>query len=83
MSAACGSQVISLGCRLVEKRQFTSSVGVATALLLRNGVHVVAQRDHATIGRLRARLDPGFVPDPAAVDYHQCDWYRGQFKTQS
>jgi uncharacterized protein YbbK (DUF523 family) len=81
MSAACGSQVISLGCRLVEKRRFTASVGVATALLLRNGFHVVAQRDHESIGRLRAHLDPGFTPDPAAIDYHQCDWYRGQFNT--
>ena len=80
MSAACGSQVISLGCRLVEKRQFTAGVGVATALLLRNGFHVVAQRDHRSIGRLRAHLDASFTPDPAAVDYHACDWYRGQFK---
>jgi uncharacterized protein YbbK (DUF523 family) len=81
MSAACGSQVISLGCRLVEKRQFTAGVGVATALLLRNGVSVTSQRDHRTIGRLRARLDPSFTPDPAAVDYHECEWYVGQFKT--
>lgn len=79
MSAACGSQVISFGCRLVEKREFTASVGVATALLLRNGFHVVSQRDNRTMGRLRARLDTTFIPDPAAVDYHECDWYTGQF----
>jgi len=83
MSAACGSQVISLGCRMVERRQFTASVGVATALLLRNGFHVVAQRDHRSIGRLRAHLDASFAPDPTAVDYHECDWCRGQFESPS
>jgi uncharacterized protein YbbK (DUF523 family) len=83
MSAACGSQVISDGCRLVEKRSFHASVGVATALLLRHGFSVVAQRDARTIGLLRARLDPGFSPDPAAVDWHECDWYRGYFGARS
>jgi uncharacterized protein YbbK (DUF523 family) len=79
MSAACGSQVISKGCRLVERREFTASVGVAVALLLRNGVPIVSQRDHRTIGRLRALLDPKFTPDPSAFDYHQSPWYRGYF----
>jgi uncharacterized protein YbbK (DUF523 family) len=79
MSAACGSQVISLGCRLVEKRRFTASVGVATALLLRNGVSVLSQRDNKTLGKLRALLDPSFTPDPAARDYHEVEWYVATF----
>jgi uncharacterized protein YbbK (DUF523 family) len=79
MSAACGSQVISDGCRLVEHRKFHNSVGVATALLLRNGITVLSQRDHETLGRVRALLDPGYVVDEAAVDYHESEWYLGEF----
>lgn len=79
MSAACGSQVISDSCRLVEHRKFHRSVGVATATLLRGGLSVVSQRDHRTLGRLRALLDPTYMPDPAAVDYHECEWYLRQW----
>jgi uncharacterized protein YbbK (DUF523 family) len=75
MSAACGSQVISDGCRFDQPRRFQRGVGVAAAMLLRAGVPVVAQRDHRTMGLLRARLDPGYVPDPAARDHHASDWY--------
>lgn len=79
MSAACGSQVISDSCRLVEQRKFHRSVGVATAALLRAGLPVVSQRDHRTVGRLRALMDPTYTPDPAAIDYHECEWYRRQW----
>lgn len=74
MSAACGSQVISLGCRLVTERKFQKGVGVATAMLLRAGIPVVSQRDHRTLGLLRARLDHGFVPAPDARDHHEHEW---------
>src|SRR5688572_26877104 len=43
MSAACGSQVISDGCRLLSERRWRKGVGVATALLLNAGIPVVAQ----------------------------------------
>jgi uncharacterized protein YbbK (DUF523 family) len=76
MSGACGSQVISLGCRFDTPRRFQRGVGVATAMLLRAGVAVVSQRDFATLGALRARLDPEFVPDPQAVDHHMHPWVR-------
>lgn len=79
MSAACGSQVISLGCRLVADRRWQKGVGVAAATLLRAGIPVVSQRDQRTLGQLRARLDPGFVPDPAAVDHHDTPWVRTYF----
>jgi uncharacterized protein YbbK (DUF523 family) len=74
MSAACGSQVISDGCRLVPIRRFQKGVGVATALLLEAGIPVVAQRDHRTLARIRARCEPGFLPPPEALDYHQQAW---------
>lgn len=79
MSAACGSQVISDGCRLTEHRRYRRGFGVATALLLEHRVPVVSQRDHRTLGRLRARIDPSFAPDPAAVDHHETAWYRDYF----
>ncbi len=74
MSAACGSQVISLGCRLVPVRRFQKGVGVATAMLLEAGIPVVSQRDFQTLGRLRLRLDPTFVPRDELRDHHEHPW---------
>jgi uncharacterized protein YbbK (DUF523 family) len=76
MSAACGSQVISQGCRLVELRRYQKGVGVATALLLEAGIDVVSQRDFRTLGRLRARLDPSYVAATDARDHHEHPWTR-------
>lgn len=76
MSAACGSQVISDGTRLVQVRHFRKGVGVATALLLDAGIAVVAQRDFHTLARLRARLDPDYVPPTDALDHHDHPWTR-------
>lgn len=74
MSAACGSQVISDGCRFDSPRRYQRGVGVAAAMLLRAGIPIVSQRDFATLGRLRARLDPSFVADPEARDHHEHPW---------
>lgn len=75
MSGACGSQVISDGCRFDVPRRFQKGVGVATAALLEAGVDVVSQRDFRTLGRLRARLEPSWVvPDSAALDHHEHPW---------
>src|SRR5690606_33865738 len=79
VSAACGSQVISDGCRFDEPRRYQRGVGVATAMLLEAGLPVVSQRDGRTLGRLRALLEPGFTPDPEALDHHEREWYRGYF----
>lgn len=79
MSAACGSQVISKGCRLVEHREFTASVGVATALLLRNQIAVVSQRDYKTLNLVKRLLDPQEPPAPEAIDYHETPWYLATF----
>jgi len=74
MSAACGSQVISDGCRLVSERRWQRGVGVATALLLDAGIPVVAQRDYQTLALLRARLDPAFTPPEGLRDHHEHPW---------
>jgi uncharacterized protein YbbK (DUF523 family) len=74
MSAACGSQVISDGCRLVAERRYQKGVGVATALLLEAGIPVVSQRDFRTLALLRARIDPGYRPPDDALDHHEHPW---------
>lgn len=74
MSAACGSQVISDGCRRVVSRRYRKGVGVATALLLEAGIPVVSQRDFHTLGLLRARLEPGYAGTPDALDHHEHPW---------
>jgi uncharacterized protein YbbK (DUF523 family) len=79
MSAACGTQVISDGCRFDEPRRFQRGPGVAAAALMRAGVPVMAQRDYKALHRLLARLDPKHVPDPAARDHHDSDWVRSYF----
>ena len=81
MSAACGSQVISDGCRLVEHRKYQRGVGVAAAMLLRSGIAVVSQRDHRSMGKIREKLEPGYQADPNAIDHHEIEWYRTYFKT--
>ena len=79
MSGACGTQVISDGCRFDEPRRYQQGLGVAAALLDEAGFTVVAQRDHRTLGRLEQLLNPDFSPDPAALDHHQHPWTRAWF----
>ncbi len=74
MSAACGSQVISLGCRFDDPRKLQKGVGVATAMLLEDGIPVVAQRDHHSIDLLRARLDATFDIGAGRRDHHEHEW---------
>ena len=73
-SGACGSQVISIGCRFEEPVQHQRGVGVAAALLLREGIPVVSQRDYRTLGLLGARVDSAFVPDADGLDHHESKW---------
>lgn len=74
MSAACGSQVISLGCRKVTERRYQKGVGVATALLMDAGIPVVSQRDFHTLALLRARLEPHYVAPKNLRDHHEHEW---------
>lgn len=73
-SGACGSQVISVGCRFEEPVEFRRGVGVAAALLLREGVPILSHRDHKTFEVLRSKVEPGYVPDPDAIDHHEHPW---------
>jgi uncharacterized protein YbbK (DUF523 family) len=86
MSAACGSQVISLGNRLVADRKYQRGPGVAAALLMRNGIKVVSQRDFKTLSRIMSALKSGNSDgafenlDPSLKDHHETDWYREYFR---
>lgn len=76
MSAACGSQVISNGCRLVKTRSYRKGVGVATALLLEAGIPVISQRDIHTLALLRERLEHGYKRPAGTLDHHEHPWTR-------
>lgn len=73
ISAACGSQVIYLGARADGVHQ--AGHGVCAALLVRNGIKVVSQRDHRTLGRIFRKLEPESTMDPNARDHHETVWY--------
>lgn len=73
-SGACGSQVISIGCRLEEPVEYRKGVGVAAALLLRHGIPVVSHRDYRTLDRLHAIVDPDHVEARDLRDHHEHPW---------
>ena len=73
-SGACGSQVISVGCRFEEPIEYRKGVGVAAAMLLRQGVPVLSHRDWKTLEILRSKVEPGYVPDASKVDHHEHPW---------
>jgi uncharacterized protein YbbK (DUF523 family) len=79
MSAACGSQVLSDGYRLVENRKYQKGPGVCAALLIRNGLKVISQRDFRTLELLTRKLDSSHQIDPKAVDHHETAWYLDYF----
>lgn len=79
MSAACGSQVISDGCRLTADRKYQKGPGVCAALLMRNNVRVVSQRGFRTLEYIHHRLDPSHQVDESKIDHHEIEWYRSYF----
>ena len=74
-SAACGTQVITIGRRYAKPRRVRRGVGVAAAMLLRAGIAVVSHRDRLTLTRLGARVDGRAVPDDLH-DHHDSAWVR-------
>jgi uncharacterized protein YbbK (DUF523 family) len=77
VSAACGSQVIYLGDR--AQAVYQRGQGVCAALLTRNRIPIVSQRDFKTLGAVAHKLDPSITPAPGARDHHESDWYRAYF----
>jgi uncharacterized protein YbbK (DUF523 family) len=83
MSAACGTQVISDGCRRVAERKFRKGPGVCTALLVRNGIRVMNALDLRSLELLHKELDPGHRVDPTALNYDEREWYLNYFGSSS
>lgn len=77
VSAACGSQVIYDGPRHLAN--YRIGAGVCAALLQRNGITVISQRDFRTLERILKHLDPAHVIDERAIDHHETAWYRSYF----
>ena len=78
-SAACGSQVISVGSRFSENRLYQKGPGLCAALLMRNGIKVVSQRDYRTLDVMLSLLDEDHQSDPSLVDHHETAWYKEYF----
>ncbi len=82
MSAACGTLFISDGCRMVEQahRKYQKGPGVCAALLIRNGIKVISQRDFKTIDLIFKKLKREHISDSSLIDLHEIDWYLNYFK---
>lgn len=79
ISGACGSTVIYDGNRFGEEKKYQAGAGVCAALLMRNGIKVISQRDFASLEILYSKLDASYTPDLSKKDHHQTDWYIQQF----
>lgn len=84
ISAACGSQVIYDGNRMVrvEDKKYQIGAGVCGAQLMRNGFEVISQRDYASLEILYSKIDPEQIMNKEAKDHHQHEWYVKYFKVK-
>jgi uncharacterized protein YbbK (DUF523 family) len=82
ISAACGSQVIYDGNRMVPEpdKKYQVGMGVCAAQLMRNGFTVISQRDFAALEILYSKIDPLHTINSNAKDHHQHPWYVEYFK---
>lgn len=79
VSAACGSQVIYDGNRSATNPVYQIGEGVCTALLRRNGIHVISQRDYASLEKLLSHLDSSHVIDTSKMDHDKHEWFTSYF----
>jgi uncharacterized protein YbbK (DUF523 family) len=80
ISAACGSQVIYDGNRFSENKVYQIGAGVCGALLMRNGIKIISQRDFATLEILYSKIDDSHKIDTSKTDHHETEWYQEYFK---
>lgn len=79
ISAACGSQVIYDGNRFAENKVYQIGAGVCAALLMRNGIKVISQRDFAALEILYSKIDKSHIINQATIDHHETAWYKEYF----
>lgn len=80
ISAACGTQTIYLGDRTLAPQTYQKGPGVCAALLIRNGIKVISQRDFASLELVYQKLNPEHTINATAIDHHQTAWYLDYFK---
>lgn len=80
ISAACGTQTIYVGDRSIAPQTYQKGPGVCAALLIRNGIKVISQRDFASLELVYQKLNPEHLINPTALDHHQTAWYLDYFK---
>ncbi len=79
-SGACGSQVIYKGHRMLPNPKYQAGMGVAAALLSRNNVKLISQRDYKSLEIILSKIDTDHQIDETALDHDQIDWYKQYFK---
>jgi len=79
ISAACGSQVIYNGNRFSPNKVYQIGAGVSAALLMKNGIKVISQRDFASLELLYKKIDPNHKIDETKLDQHEIEWYKEYF----
>lgn len=82
MSGACGSQVTYRGHRMSDNHTYQIGMGVCAALLHRNGIKIVSQRDYRSLEILFSKIDPTHVIDNSAIDHHETEWYKEYFASE-
>ena len=81
LSDSCGSNVIYDGHHTPKK--YREGVGVSIAMLLRAGFPVISQRDDASLGRIRAALDPTYTSPTGTFDFTEHPWFVETFRSGS
>lgn len=77
ISPSCGSHAIYTG--NPDNKVYIKGSGVTSALLQRNGVIVIGQRDFKTLNYLLSLIDENFIPDDNAIDFNEDKWYTTYF----
>lgn len=79
ISALCGTTVIYDGDRAKADKRYQKGPGLAAAVLIEHGFHIISQRDFASLEHLKSLLDPDHTPHPDATDHVGTPWYKDYF----
>lgn len=79
VSGACGSQVIYKGHRFSENPEYQIGMGVSAALLHRNGIKIISQRDFKSLEILFSKIDAQHKINNSALDHNETEWYLKYF----
>jgi len=80
IKAACGSTVIYSGNRFAETKVYQIGEGVCAALLRKNGIPVISQRDFASLEILYSKLDVNHQINSEMINHADTAWYKEYFQ---